>query len=90
MGFKELKDLLREQDSVDWREVDDGIVCDYRDGGDYALLRQAPENPRAWMLGVDERKFHEEIAKHGSADWFMSSMKEQRLAAAIAWSRCRP
>ncbi len=45
MGFKELKDLLREQDTVDWREVDDGIVCDYRDGGDYALLRQAPETP---------------------------------------------
>ncbi len=49
MGFKELKNLLREQDSVDWREVDDGVVCDYRDGGDYALLRQAPENPWAWL-----------------------------------------
>lgn len=47
--FTELKHCLRAQDEISWHEEPDGIVCDHLDGGDYVVVRKAPEDAAVWV-----------------------------------------
>ena len=50
MDVDTLVDLLQRQDDLDWQVVDEGVVCDDRDGGDYVLLREMPATFHQWLL----------------------------------------